>query len=154
MLETPTEKSESTSIEGAPIPTHVGQSDISGVCWHETHEEIGKVRIVHDMRTQLRRQSHNALVGPIVLLRPGGWVSASGISGGALVRVAHEHRLCWAQFEIHPSTDLIHVCRTGKDPTKLKKVGGEHFRADDTSLVEAFKTPKEEDAVLSNWASP
>src|SRR5215468_888889 len=120
----------------------------------ETHEEIGEVRIVHYMSTQLRRESQNALVGPIVLLRPGGWVSSSGKRGSAFVRVAHEHRLRWTQFEIHSAAELIHVGRTGKDATKLNKVRGEHFRADDPALVETFKTTEEKNAVFSNGSSP
>src|SRR5439155_124800 len=121
----------------------------------ETDKEIREAHIVHQPCAHLRRQSQNALVGPFSLPRPRGRVHIPGRCKrkAAFVRVPHEHQLPFAQLEVRPATELIYVCRAGKDATKPGKLRCEDFRAYNAALLEPFKSTEEKSAVFTNWAS-
>src|SRR5256885_7059539 len=68
----------------------------------------------------------------------------------AFVRVPHEHQLPFAQLEVRPATELIYVCRAGKDATKPGKLRCEDFRAYNAALLEPFKSTEDRKSTRLN----
>jgi hypothetical protein len=61
--------------------------------------------------------------------------------------------LVFAELKIHPATELINVSRAGKNATQHSEVRCEQLRADDSTLVEAFKSAEEKSTIFPQWAS-